>query len=113
MFPFGPKETGECRLVSIPMGWERHPRSFPALMTTKAQAALNGGFLLPLSQQTCTGDLAWMNSAGDANGRYTGNWCLIEGQGRDLSPDKTGKGKLQLRKFADPTENARQFVIPS
>jgi hypothetical protein len=80
---------------------------------TKAQAALNGNFPLPLSGIAISGaDLPWLNTTG-VNSRYTGNWCCIDGGSRNLHPDKQGEGTLQLRKFSDPTQNAQQFVIPS
>jgi hypothetical protein len=80
---------------------------------SKALAAVNGNFTLPLSGMAISGaDLPWINAAG-VNGRYTGNWCSFEPGSRTLSPDKNGEGSLKLRKFADPAQNAQQFVVPA
>jgi hypothetical protein len=80
---------------------------------SKALAAVNGNFALPLSGVAISGaDLPWLNATG-VNGRYTGNWCSFEPGSRTLSPDKNGEGTLKLRKFADPTQNAQQFVVPA
>ena len=81
--------------------------------TSKALAAANGAFTLPLAGVAISGaDLPWLNTTG-VGGRYTGNWCYHKGGDRTLSPDKHGKGTMSLRKFADPTQNAQQFVTPS
>ena len=80
---------------------------------SKALAAVNGNFALPLGGVAISGaDLAWINTAG-VNGRYTGNWCSNAPGSRTLNPDKNGEGTLKLRKFADPTQNAQQFVTPA
>ena len=86
---------------------------FTLTASTKALAAANGAFTLPLAGVAASGGLlGWMNTTG-VGGRYTGNWCYHKGGDRSLSPDKSGEGTISLRKFADPTQNAQQFVTPS
>ncbi len=81
--------------------------------TTKALAAANGSFTLPLAGVAISGaDMAWLNTTG-VGGRYTGNWCYHKGGDRSLTADKHGEGTMSLRKFADPTQNAQQFVTPA
>ena len=78
-----------------------------------AQANANGAFLLPLSAVNISGaDLAWLNATG-VNGYYTGGWCYYEGGDISLTNTKAGTFTLNLRKYADPTQNAAQFVIPA
>jgi len=57
-------------------------------------------------------DLAWLNATG-VNGYYTGAWCYHEGGDISLTNTKAGSFTLNLRKYADPTQNAAQFVIPA
>jgi hypothetical protein len=80
---------------------------------SQAVAITNGAFLAPLAKVVLAGfDLPWLNEAG-VGGQYTGDWCYHEGGSIDLSNEQPGGLEISLRKFADPTQNAAQFVIPS
>jgi hypothetical protein len=95
----------DARAVSIQLDVD-----YEMTATSRALAAVAGGFMIPLTECVIVGDLAWLNAAGDTNARYQGHWLYIEGGSRDLSPEKTGKGKMSFRKYADNAENLRQFV---
>lgn len=80
---------------------------------SQALAIVNGSFLLPFTDVNIAGaDLPWINNTG-LNGYYTGDWCYHEGGDINLSNTKCGVFTLSLRKFADPTQNAAQFITPS
>jgi len=80
---------------------------------TIAAAKANALFLTPLSEVIISGaELEWINTTG-VGGRYTGSWCYHEGGDIDLKNDSVGGATISLRKFADPTQNALQFVIPT
>lgn len=80
---------------------------------SQALAIANGAFLLELAQVNLSGfDFPWLNATG-LNGFFTGAWCYHEGGDVNLFNTKNGTGKIMLRKFKDPTQNALQFVTPS
>ena len=57
---------------------------FTMTASTKALAAANGAFTIPLSGVAASGGLlGWMNSSG-VGGSYTGNWCYHKGGDRSL-----------------------------
>ena len=86
---------------------------FHLTAASKALAIANGAFLRPLAEVTISGaDLPWINTTGQG-GFYTGPWCYHEGASIDLSAEQPGGTQIMLRKFADPTQNAQQFVIPT
>lgn len=85
---------------------------------SKALAAANGAFLLPFAQINLSapaGTVDFLPILGNAGvgGLYTGGWCYHQGLSIDLSNENPGGGEIELRKFADPTQNAQQFVIPA
>ena len=92
--------------------------TFKLTAASKALAAANGAFLLPFAQVNLSAPagspdfLPWLGAAG-VGGLYTGGWCYHEGGTIDLTNEAPGGGEISLRKFADPTQNAQQFVVPS
>lgn len=86
---------------------------FELTAASQALAQANGAFLLELAQVNLSGfDLAWLNATG-VNGYFTGAWCYHEGGDVNLANTKNGTGKIMLRKYKDPTQNAAQFSTPS
>lgn len=80
---------------------------------SKALAIANGAYMVPLSAVVLSGfDLGFLNAAGMANGTYTGN-CQYRGASIDLMNDKTGGIELNLRKYANPTQNTAATTAAS
>lgn len=92
--------------------------SYKLTALSKALAAANGAFLLPFAAVNITAPgggydfLPWLGNAG-IGGLFTGGWCYHEGGSIDLSNEQPGGGEISLRKFADPAQNAQQFVVPA
>lgn len=80
---------------------------------SKALAIGNAVFLVPLTAVVLSGfDLPWLNAAG-VGGKYTGNWQYRSGGSIDLMNDKTGGSEVNLRKYADPTQNTAATTAAS
>ena len=101
------------------IGWDARDEhiiltvNFKLTAASLALAAANGVFLRPLAAIAISqADLGWINAAG-VGGFYTGSWCYHEGGSLDLSNEQPGGMEISIRKFADPTQNAQQFVIPA
>ena len=77
--------------------------------TTKALAAANGVFTIPLSGVAISWlgtnpYPLWLSSAGTPGGLYKYNWIYNKGGDRSLMADKNGEGTMSLLKFADPAQ---------
>lgn len=92
--------------------------SFKLTAASKALAKANGAFLLPLAAVNVADpglgyDFLPILGAAGVGGLYTGGWCYHTGGMLDLSNENVGTGEIELRKFADPAQNAQQFVVPA
>lgn len=75
---------------------------------SKALAAANGAFMVPLSAVAFTNaDLNWINATGLPNGTYTGNWQYRSGGDIDVNNDKPGGMTIKLRKYANAAQNTQ------